>query len=239
MANKASVISPHRADAVLSEEEYQLLYRCSPHSSHAKPFFAVGFGYRPKVPVLSNSATAWAYIVFCVGRGERTGDNGNKALPTACAEGMFLFGTDKGEEVFKETPHDVAFMKRNATNTRVFRLHELLSEEQFKQLLRRNFTTLKQSKARAEAKEEEARLQHNNPLRKAVFKASTKQLLDKWAKIRGNHVNRPASHLLPGVPERRLFDVSTLTPLATVREFVYSFVIDVGQLPEDQAVFNL
>lgn len=157
-------------------------------SSSSTSFFRLGFGFKRNCASVPTSVGAMKFVVYLQGRGDKAGDNVSKTIPSSGAKAMKLLGTKEGEKIFNDTDNDRATMKANETETRVFKLHELLSATQLKSFLSKPrqalLLQLKNLFAKMAKKKEEA----ENPLLAAINALKTRgKLIALYTKVVSNH----------------------------------------------------
>lgn len=232
-STKAAMLSNTRVDHCITGEQYAFQFPQHTASCAVPSFWVPGYGFKQGGRSTEKSAAVWEFLVFLVGRGDKSADGGNKSLPAQCERAMFLAGTAAGESIFNDTTKDKVVMKANETGTRTFKFHELLNEDQFKQLLRRPLIEVVNSYKKAAAKEAEASLRAQDPLRAAIFTKTSPALRSRWKKVVANYIDD--QELPAELQEQIVVDVLPM-PLTQLRQFIYKFVVGSGRQDVDVTI---
>jgi hypothetical protein len=113
-----------------------------------------GFGHKSTSAQVRCNSQMYKYILFVQGRGDKDVDGGNKTIPSDAANAMRHYGTAEGAKIFCATETDRNFMAPNSSNSRNFKLKELLNQQQLKSFMSQTRTKLLAAQTNIRKKEE-------------------------------------------------------------------------------------
>ena len=100
---------------------------------------------------------------------------------------MRLYGTVLGEEIFRDTPYDIEFMKANESNTRNFKMSNWLNSQQLKGYMSKARVELMNDRANRKIKEDNWIAEATDPLLKKINSLAKPKLNSMLKRIHLNH----------------------------------------------------